>query len=93
MIAGIGNLLFKDEGIGVHTIRELCKIDLAKNVELTEIGTATFQFTGFIEGKDKAVIIDAILSDDKPGTIYKLTPEDLKSEKKKTLTSLHQFGV
>lgn len=93
LIAGIGNLLFKDEGIGIHIIRELSKIDLPRNIELTEIGTATFQLTRFIEGKDKVVIIDAILSDDKPGTIYKLTPEDLKLEKKKTLTSLHQFGV
>ncbi|MDP3024235.1 MAG: HyaD/HybD family hydrogenase maturation endopeptidase [candidate division Zixibacteria bacterium] len=93
LIAGIGNLLFTDEGIGVHIIRELSKNKLPEYVELAEIGTATFELERFIEGKDKVIIVDAIASDEPPGTIYKLTPDDLKSEKRKLLTSLHQYGV
>jgi len=93
LIAGIGNLLFTDEGIGVHIIRELSKRDLPEEIELAEIGTATFELVRFMEGKDKIVIVDAIISDQSPGTIYKLTPDDLQSGKGKLLTSLHQFGV
>jgi len=46
-----------------------------------------------MDGKNKAIIIDAIVSNEGVGTIYRLTPEELKSRKKNDLTSLHQFGV
>jgi hydrogenase maturation protease len=93
LIAGIGNLLLSDEGVGVHVIRELFKKDLPEGVELADIGTASFELVRWMDGKDKVVIVDAIISDEPPGTIYKLTPDDLKSGKRKLLTSLHQFGV
>ena len=93
LIAGIGNLLFTDEGIGVHIIRELSKKNLSSEVELADIGTATFELVRFMEGKDKVVIVDAILSDQPPGTIFKLTPDDLKPTQGKFSASLHQFGI
>lgn len=82
-----------DEGIGVHVIRELSRRDLPEEVELAEVGTASFDLIRLMDGKDKVVIVDAIISDQSPGTIYKLTPDDLKSGRRKLLTSLHQFGV
>jgi hydrogenase maturation protease len=93
LIAGIGNLLFTDEGIGVHVIRELEKRHLPENIELVEIGTATFELTGRMEGKDKVIIVDALLSDDPPGTVFRLTPADLSTEDGKFSASLHQYGV
>jgi hydrogenase maturation protease len=93
LIAGIGNLLFTDEGIGVHIIRELSKENLPEEVELTEIGTATFELTRLMDGKEKVIIVDAVISDESPGTIYKFGPDDLKSSKRRFATSLHQFGV
>jgi hydrogenase maturation protease len=93
LIAGIGNLLLTDEGVGVHIIRELSKRKLPENVELVDIGTASFDLLTFMEGKDKVIIIDAIAVDDKPGALYKLSPDDIVSGKQKLLTSLHQFGI
>lgn len=93
MIAGVGNLLFSDEGIGVHVIRELRQKTLPPNVELIDLGTSTFDLAGLMEGKDKVILVDAIASDEPAGTIFKLAPEDLKSGKRKLLTSLHQLGV
>ena len=93
LIAGIGNLLFTDEGIGVHIIRELSRKDLPKEVELVEIGTATFELTRFMEGRNKVILVDAILSDDPPGTTYRLTPKELGSSKARDIASLHQFGI
>jgi hydrogenase maturation protease len=81
LIVGIGNLLLTDEGVGVHVIRELSKKDLPEGVELADLGTATFELVRWTDGKDKVIIVD------------KLTPDDLKSGKRKLLTSLHQFGV
>jgi len=93
LIAGIGNLLLTDEGVGVHIIQELSRMKLPENVELADIGTASFDLLTFMEGKDKAILIDALASDDKPGTLYRLSPDDLISGKRKLLTSLHQFDV
>jgi hydrogenase maturation protease len=93
LVAGVGNLLFSDEGVGVHVARELSKMSLPEEVELADVGTATFELTRLMDGKDKVVIVDAILTDDAPGTIYRLTPDDLKSRRKELAASLHQFGV
>ena len=93
LIAGIGNLLFSDEGIGVHVIRELRQKTLSPNVELIDLGTSTFDLVGLMEGMDKVILVDAIASEEPAGTVFKLSPEDLKSGKRKLLTSLHQLGV
>ena len=93
LIAGVGNLLFTDEGVGVHIIKELGKTDLPGNVELAEIGTATYELERFIGGKDKVIIVDAMVSKDPPGTIYRLTPKELSSSKIKNIASLHQYGI
>ncbi len=93
LVAGVGNLLFSDEGLGVHVIRELSKRSLPQEVELADVGTATFELTRLMDGKDKVIIVDAILADDAPGTVYRLTPDDIKSRRKKLAASLHQFGV
>ena len=87
LIAGIGNLLFTDEGFGVHVIRQLRQKNLPPNVELIDLGTSTFNLAGLMEGKDKVILVDAIASEEPPGTIFKLTPQDLKSGKRKLLTS------
>jgi len=57
------------------------------------VGTATFDLPRLMEKKDKVVIVDAILSDDPPGSVLRLTPDDLRSGAARTLTSMHQFGV
>jgi hydrogenase maturation protease len=93
LIAGVGNLLFSDEGIGVHVIRELSKRNLPEGVELADIGTATFELNRLMDGKRKVIIVDAIFADGTPGAIYRLSPDDFKSGKNKFTSSLHQFGV
>jgi len=93
LIAGIGNLLLGDEGIGVHVIRELSKKALPEEVELAEIGTATFELARVMQGKDKVIIVDAVLTEEPPGTIFKLTPNDFKGGERKLLTHLHQYGI
>jgi hydrogenase maturation protease len=93
LVAGVGNLLFSDEGIGVHIIKELSQRNLPEGVELADIGTATFELNRFMDGKRKVIIVDAILAEGTPGTVYRLSPDDFKSGRNKFTSSLHQFGV
>jgi hydrogenase maturation protease len=93
LVAGVGNLLFTDEGIGVHLVKELSKRELDDDVEVIEVGTATIDLPALMKNKDKVIIVDGVLSDDPPGSILRLHPEDLKAGDTRTLTSVHQFGI
>ena len=73
-ILGIGNLLLKDEGIGIHVIQALEKESLPENVELIDGAVAGFDLLPIVESCDKLIVIDAVKTSDAPGTIYKFDP-------------------
>lgn len=91
-ILGVGNLLLKDEGVGIHVVEVLKKLNLPKEVELLDGATLGIDLVYLMEGKDKLIIIDAVKTEAKPGTIFKFSPEDIK-EKKQAKLSLHQVGL
>ncbi len=93
LVAGIGNVLFSDEGVGVHLVRQLVGKKLPKHVTLAEIGTCSIELIRAMSGKDKVIIVDAMLSNEPPGTVYRLANGDLKSQRSRLLTNLHQFGL
>lgn len=70
LIMGIGNMLLGDEGVGVHAIRELEKIDLPDSVRLLDAGIAFIDAVSHMEGIHKLIVIDAIKGGKKPGTVY-----------------------
>src|SRR4030042_7180736 len=90
LILGIGNLLLKDEGVGVHVVERLREIPLPENVEVLDGGTAGLDLVDFIGGRKKLIVIDAVNAGEKPGTIYRLTEENLDI-KPKALTSFHEI--
>jgi hydrogenase maturation protease len=40
VVIGVGNLLLRDEGIGIHTVKALQEIGLPPDVKLIDGGTA-----------------------------------------------------
>ena len=92
VIVGIGNILLGDEGIGVHVVSALRSKDLPSNVEVIDGGTATLDLLPIINGVSKLIVVDAVKGKGEPGSIYRFTPDDIKTEKK-TATSLHQIGL
>lgn len=92
IILGIGNLLLKDEGVGVHVVRLIQERGVPQGVEVIDGGTLGFDLLGLFEGTDKIVVVDALKGGGKPGTVYKVKPEDLKEEGARAL-SLHQVGL
>jgi hydrogenase maturation protease len=91
-IIGIGNILLKDDGIGVHTINELKKENLGSTVTLIDGGTSTFDMLPYFTDYKNIIIIDALRSELTPGTIYKILPSDLLNYKKENL-SLHDVQI
>ena len=87
LIIGIGNLLRSDDGVGLHVIETLRKEDLSDNVDLMD-GLSGLDILDVIEGYDRIIIIDAIQTGGEPGTIHKLSLEDLKAKH-----TLHSYST
>jgi len=92
LILGIGNLILKDEGIGVHVVRTLEEKKLPPEVDLVDGGTATMDLLSIIYESERIIVIDALKAGSKPGTIYRCLPEDLMETSDRPL-SLHQLGL
>ncbi len=91
VVIGVGNLLMKDEGIGIHALRALQEIDLPPDVELIDGGTSP-DLIAYARAGDKMIIIDAARAGGEAGSIYRYGPDDLAAVKG-TLTSAHELGV
>ena len=90
-VVGVGNLLLKDEGIGVHTTHALQQIDIPHNVRIVDGGTSP-DLPYYLENVDKLIIIDAVKTGGQPGTIYRFHPCDMNIESEKII-SLHELGL
>ncbi len=93
VVIGIGNLLLKDEGIGVHVIRALEEVDTPINIKLELIdGGTSPDILSLFEGADKLIIVDAVKAQGSPGTIYRIKPDSLAAEEKGEI-SAHELGL
>ena len=90
LVAGLGNVLFQDDGVGVHVIRELQKNPIPKIV-YAEIGTVVLGALHLFEWADKILGIDAMQAGGKPGTLYTVGINDV--ERQGPRASLHQQAL
>jgi hydrogenase maturation protease len=90
-IIGVGNLLRKDEGIGIHVIKALQEMELSPDVSLVDGGTSP-DLIAYTGAGDRMIIVDAAKAGGEPGAIYRFKPEDLDDEKR-TLASAHEMGI
>jgi hydrogenase maturation protease len=91
VVIGVGNLLQKDEGIGIHAVQSLQEMDLPPDIKLIDGGTSP-DLIAYTRAGDKMIIIDAARAGGQAGTIYRFKPEDLAAEKG-SLASVHELGV
>ena len=91
LILGVGNLLLKDEGVGVHVIHELEKEILPPNVSLMDGGTGGLHLISWLQDYDRIVMIDATLDDNPPGTIRLIYPRYASDFPH--LMSAHEIGL
>jgi hydrogenase maturation protease len=92
LVVGMGNLLYRDEGIGVHVAQEMEKMELPEQIELLDIGTSTMDLISYLKGVKKLIVIDAMKAGGDPGTVYKCKPEDLLPKDEGPI-SLHEIGL
>ena len=92
LILGVGNVLLADDGVGVHIVRKLQHMDLPEYVEVIDGGTQGFELINYFQGKKKIIILDALKTDAKPGSVYRFTPEDIILKRHESF-SAHQSGL
>lgn len=99
LVIGLGNVLLKDEGVGVHVVEKLQQLTLPCNVEVIDGGTASLNALLTVPAVEKLVVIDALRAGKEPGTIYqaRLRGEDQNRLERifgsDTKVSLHQMGL
>ncbi len=93
-IFGVGNLILRDEGFGVHTVQYLeNNYIFPDNVEIHDIGTAGIYMAPFLEECDPVLIIDVVDIAGEPGSFHFYTLADVKAGNFQIRMSPHQLGL
>jgi len=91
LVLGVGNLLLKDEGVGIHVIQALEKEELPSGIHLMDGGTGGFHLISWLEEYDRIIMIDATLDSNPPGTVRLIKPR--YSSDFPPLMSAHEIGL
>lgn len=91
LILGIGNYLMGDEGVGVHVVQALSKVNLPDNVDLMDGGTGSFDLMPILSQYPLVIFIDATMDFRSPGTVDVLYPEFASDFP--TVLSAHDVGL
>lgn len=76
-VLGVGNLLLRDEGVGIHALEILARdYELSENVALVDGGTQAMLLLDVITCSDRLIVIDAARMRSEPGTIVRRRLED-----------------
>lgn len=77
LILGLGNLLMSDDGIGLRVTEGLKQKKWPPGVVILEVGTSVIQYLKEISRTRKLIAVDAVRAGGKPGSIYRLTLDEL----------------
>ena len=92
LVLGLGNILLRDEGIGVRVVEAMGSVNLSPGVEIIDGATAGFDLIDLLADRRKVIVIDAIDGQCEPGTVLRLNPEDLVPQDSRGV-SLHEMGL
>jgi len=93
-VLGVGNLLLRDEGFGVHCIRHLdANYRFPEGVEVLDGGTSGLFLAPFLERWERAIVIDCVALDEPPGTVRTFSRGELETGLIPTRMSPHQVGI
>ena len=70
LIAGVGNVLLGDDGVGPYIINLLkARYSFGPDVELEDFGTPALDFIDHIVEREALVVIDSVNNGEAPGEI------------------------
>lgn len=93
LILGLGNVLCRDDGLGVAAAHLLARrYRFPPGVRVMDGGTLGLSLLPYVEDARQAILLDAIRADGPPGTLVRLEGDDVAPAVEARL-SPHQIGV
>jgi hydrogenase maturation protease len=98
LVIGLGNPLLCDDSVGLHVIDTLRdRLNGSADVELDVDHWGGLRLMERMIGYDRAIVVDAIRTGARPGTIHLLAPDDLPTQRSAsahdtTLTTALELG-
>jgi len=93
LVLGLGNPLQADDGVGCRVIEALEGHELPPGVEVMDAGTPGVGLINLMEGRQRAIIIDAAEMGRQPGEVVRFRPEDVTLTGSTERFSLHRTAV
>jgi hydrogenase maturation protease len=92
-LIGLGNILMRDDGVGVHAVREIEeRFRFTPEIDIVDGGTLGLALLPLIEGCARVLFVDAVEAGLEPGAIVvregEAVPAFLESQ-----VSVHQAGL
>ena len=88
-IIGVGNYLMGDEGVGIHAVKALERMDLHHDAEVIDAGVPSLSLLHMMTDRRLVIIIDCADFSGKSGEIKTFTPDMIKLPDSNRDVSLH----
>lgn len=93
LVIGMGNVLMRDEGIGVRAVEELeARYEAPAHVRLMDGGTTGMELFEPMRNADCLIIADAVNAKVPPGTLVRIANEEIRAFFQTKLSN-HQLGL
>ncbi len=94
LVLGIGNLLMRDDAVGVIVAQRLTGLPaVAAVADVIDGGTMGVGLIHLLEGRTKVIIIDCAYMGKSPGYMHRMELKDLVSAKHASILSGHQVDL
>ena len=91
LVVGCGNLLRGDDALGPVLVRRLLDRGLPPGVEVADAGTSGMDVAFRMRGRPRVILVDAARTGGEPGTLYRLTGDDVATLPPLEGINLHAF--
>lgn len=92
-VLGVGNILLKDEGVGVRVVERLAnQYAFPEHVRVVDGGVLGVRLMGIIADTDVLIVVDAVCNHKPPGTLYRLA-DDQVPRRVLAKQSMHQMDL
>jgi hydrogenase maturation protease len=91
LVLGLGNILFRDDGVGVRAVERLRQDGY--EAEIINGATLGLSLFDIFKNNEKVIVVDAVNMGRDPGTIACFKAEELLSLPENRNFSLHEIGL
>jgi len=89
LVAGFGNTLAGDDGVGPLVVRRLATLELPSGTRAVEVRTDALELAGLWRGETHVWLVDALIRGAAPGTIHRLEHDEVMSVPQRHATVHH----